>query len=83
MTDKVTTLFPGTQITQDEPVPEVVSLLEDMLARAKTGELRTAAIACATSDGCILTGYVVQDSLFTTMGALAYLSRRVCELAGD
>lgn len=82
MTDKVTSLF-GDQIKPDEPVPEVVSLLEDMLARAKSGELRTACIASATSDGCIMTGYTVKDHLFTTMGALAYLSRRVGELAGD
>lgn len=82
MTDKVTSLF-GDPITKDEPVPEVVALLEDMLARAKSGELRTAVIAGATSDNCIVSGFVVQDCLFTTMGALAYLTRRVGELAGD
>ena len=82
MTTNVTTLFPD-QPNPVEPDEEVVALLEDMLARAKSGELRTAAIASATSDGHILTGYVVKDSLFTTMGALAHLSRRVGELAGD
>lgn len=82
MTDKVTSLF-GDQIAPDEPVPEVVSLLEDMLARAKSGELRTACIAGATIDNCVISGFVVQDHLFTTMGALAYLTRRVGDLAGD
>ena len=82
MTDKVTSLF-GDPIAKDEPVPEVVSLLEDMLERAKTGELRTACIAGATSDGCVISGFVVHEGLFTTMGALAYLTRRVGGLAGD
>lgn len=82
MTTNVTTMFPG-QVNPDEPDAEVVSLLEDMLARAKSGELRTCAMTGATSDGCALIGYVVKDALFTTMGALAYLNRRVGELAGD
>lgn len=82
MTTNVTTLFPD-QPNPVEPDEEVVALLEDMLARAKSGELRTAAIAGATNDGCVISGFVVKDSLFTTIGALAYLSRRVGELAGD
>lgn len=83
MTDNVTPLFPG-QVLDNTPEPGVVAILEEMLERAKTGELRTAALVFATNDGCILTASHIPDHMFTTVGGLAYLSRKLCDrLGGD
>ena len=79
MTDNVKPLFAG-QLTPNQADPDVVALLEDMLSRAKTGELRTAAFAGATNDGCTTTAFCVRDHMFSTLGGVSRLSKRLNDL---
>lgn len=69
MTDNIKPLFPG-QRTGIEPVPEVVDMVEDLLARAKSGELQSLAFAGLCADDTVMSGCSVQDDVFCLIGAL-------------
>lgn len=50
-----------------EPVPEVVAGLEDLVVRAKRGEVRGYVIATACDAGCDGTGLVMGDGNIATL----------------
>jgi hypothetical protein len=79
MTDNTKPLFAG-QVHPNQADPDVVALLEDMLSRAKSGELRTAAFAGATNDGCTITAFCGRDHMFSTLGGISYLRKRAEDL---
>ena len=62
---------------QGQPVERVVQLLEHALNRAKSGELRSIAIAgvCANFDAT--TAYEHEDHIFALLGAVSYLQGRI------
>lgn len=62
---------------QGQPVERVVELLENALKRAKSGELRSVAIAgiCANFDAT--TAYEHEDHIFSLLGAVTYLQGRI------
>lgn len=66
MNDNVTTLTPATL----QPVPHVIKLLEDMLERAKKGELRDIVLAATMSEDRYHTAVETGD-LITSMGLLS------------
>ena len=75
MTDKIQPLFPG------QPVPgtandNAVQLLEHLLARAKSGEIRDVAIAAWTSDNAALSGFT-PGSPVPLLGELVRLTARI------
>ncbi len=60
-----------------EPVPEVVSLLEDMLKEAKSGSLRSIAVAGIQANNHVVTAWHEEGNYFSLIGALAWLSQRL------
>lgn len=69
MTDNIKPLFPG-QPTGTEPVGELVEILEDLLVRAKSGELQSLAFAGCCSDNTIMDAVSVHDDVFSLIGGL-------------
>ena len=69
MTDNIKPLFPG-RPTGTEPVEELVEILEDLLTRAKSGELQSLAFAGCCSDNTVMSGLSVTDDVFALIGAL-------------
>ena len=70
-------------LSADTPVASVVELLEDMLARAQTGEIRGVAIACVTTDRCTSTAFERGDgSIAMLMASTLYLQHRLVEHEG-
>lgn len=76
MNDNITTLMPATL----QPVPKVIDLLERMLERAKTGELRDIVLAATMSEDRYHTA-VETDDLLTSMGLL-YSALHACASTG-
>lgn len=66
MNDNITTLMPATL----QPVPQVIKLLEDMLERAKKGELRDIVLCATMSEDRYHTAVETGD-LITSMGLLS------------
>lgn len=58
-------------------VPETIALLERTLERAKSGELRSVAIAGITQNGYATTEWHSEGELFALCGAVTWLSSRI------
>lgn len=66
-----------TIVPRDEQVrADTISVLEDMLARAKAGEVFEVAVACTTSDRCSLTSFSY-DTRPAILGAIAQMQHRI------
>jgi hypothetical protein len=61
-------------------VPETVELLERALEKAKSGELRSVAIAGIKQNSNALTQWHSEGELFALCGAVSWLSSRMVEL---
>lgn len=74
--------MPGYAVPRElgEPVPEVVEILENLLDRARRGELewvRVAGRVLSGDGGCILTAYAGRaDNIYECIGALEMLKDR-------
>ena len=79
MTDNIKPLFPG-RPTGTEPVEELVEILEDLLFRAKSGELQSLAVAGCCSDNTVVTGLSVADDVFSLMGAWRVVDDKLVRL---
>lgn len=62
---------------EGQPVARVVDLLEKALARAKTGELRSVAIAGVLGNHDATTAYEHEDHIFALLGSVSYLQARI------
>lgn len=80
MTDNTKPLFPG-RPTGTEPVEELVEILEDLLFRAKSGELQSLAFAWLCSDNTVMSGICVTDDVFSLMGAWRIVDDKLVCLA--
>lgn len=60
-----------------QPVELVVELLEDLLKRAKTGEVRAVAVAGVCQNGSVTSAYQHENHIFALLGGLTYLSGRI------
>lgn len=74
--NKVVSLKAGTT-PEGQPVERVVQLLENALKRAKSGELRSIAIAGVCGNHDATTAYEHEDHIFALLGALNYLQARI------
>jgi hypothetical protein len=74
--DKVTPLFAG-QRTGTEPVPELVELLDDLLAQAKSGELQTFVFVGECADSGMASGVCGGGDIFALIGALRVVEQRL------
>jgi hypothetical protein len=57
MTRNVTSLFGGEVAPSGQPVPEVVAFLENLLDRAKSGDIRAIAVAYVKDNGKTSAGW--------------------------
>lgn len=73
MTDNVIRLDGGERLRLNEPDPNVVALLEDLLAEAKSGKLVTFAMVSFANDGFIRCCWRGQTSATTVLGGLRRL----------
>ena len=60
-----------------QPVEQVVAVLEEALARAKSGELRSVALAGVCANHSVTTTWAHEDQIFALLGGLAYLQGRI------
>jgi hypothetical protein len=58
----------------EAPVKVVVDMLEDMLARAKSGEIRAAAMVSVNADHGVTTAHAGDGQPVTLLGAVHHLS---------
>lgn len=61
----------------DMAVPETVEMLEKMLARAKSGEVRSIAMAALKANGDACTQWHSEGQLFALAGAAGCLTTRM------
>ncbi len=60
------------------PNPQVIELLEDMLERAKSGQIRGIAIATVNRDDCTSTVFELGDGYLAPLtGSVSYLHKRL------
>ena len=78
MTDKVTPLFAGTDVPGQQN-DGVVALLENLLERAKAGEIISVAVAGYTADDCMLSSFETGMHTSSTMGAIRLLESRIID----
>lgn len=61
-----------------EPNAELVGMLEGILEEARTGEIRSAAVAAVKRSQTVSTGYNIGDaSIFELIGALEHVKLRI------
>lgn len=60
-------------------VPQIVQLLEDALARAKAGEIRSLGLSYVGIGGFATSAYHLGEHRFTVIGATAWLQKRMLE----
>ena len=76
----ITDLTGRTAIAEDGSVPGVVAALEKMLEDAKRGHIRAFAAGIVLADGTVSTkGYMVLNTLTSTIGAVACLQYDLCK----
>lgn len=77
MSEKKVVSLTGAHTPATEPVADVVRNIEEFLAEAKSGEIRSVAIAAVTEDERTLTVYDSENQIFQLLGALSYLETRI------
>lgn len=65
------------RIAAPAPVPEVVDLLRELLARAEAGDIVAIGIATVKPDGSIGTGYHAGERVWPLLGAIQHCAIRV------
>lgn len=65
------------RIAAPAPVPEVVDMLRDLLARAEAGEIVAIGVATVKPDGSIGTGYHDGDRVWPLLGAIQHCAIRL------
>lgn len=78
MIDKVTPLFAGTAVPGQQN-DAVVALLENLLSRAKSGEVVSVAVAGYTADDCMLSSFETGAHTSSTLGAIRLLESRIID----
>lgn len=78
MADNVKALFGAAPSGQ--PVPEIVAMLERMTAKARSGELRGFACACAGDNGIGHEFHFEADAKFEAGAAVMALHHRVARM---
>lgn len=59
------------------PYNHIMVTIEDLYGRAKKGEILDMAIAAITKDGDIVTGVITNKHVFTLLGAVTEVSRKI------
>lgn len=69
--------LPNAHTPLNEPVEAVIKMLEDFLAQAKAGEIRSLAIAAVGFNNNGITAYYTEHQTFTLIGSTQYLVGRM------
>lgn len=72
-------LLPGAPIPEGEPVPVTIELLEELLDKARRGEVRSLAVAWTDNTPVVFTKWAHNHEYFKLQGAAAQLLHRMCE----
>lgn len=82
MTDNIVRL-PGAEVPSPETDPTVIAILEDFLAKARKGEIRSIALAGTTWEGGVATVWQRGEAqnLWCLLAATDLLHARVMEAA--
>ena len=72
-------MTPVTSITPKTVNHLAVERLEDLLARAKSGEIEGMACATVNSDGSIAGVYAIPSNIFTLIGSLRSVERDILD----
>ena len=67
------------QLPQINPSEVLVKLLEDLLKRAKSGEIQTIVGTLEMADGCRMSVLMIQKDLYSAIGALEMLKHEYVE----
>lgn len=65
------------EISSSQPDDELVEMFERLLEGAKTGKIRSAAVAAVSRDGKIKTSYVAYERTIALIGTIGLLKYRV------
>ena len=83
------TALPGVGLeNHGEPNHHLIRMLEEMLVRARSGQLRAVGVAGVLSDRDIFTGYVTEKGtpIYSLYGAMCHtaarIERELCEKGG-
>lgn len=79
MADLIAVLSPA----PTEAQPQVIEMLENLLARARTGEVLSFAVACELTGREVMTGHSEPASVFALIGAVEHLKQRLLRKADD
>lgn len=61
----------------DQSVPETIRLLEEMLEKARSGEIRSVAVVTVKANGNVTSCWHSEDQFHTLLGALSWISHRM------
>lgn len=75
MSEKVVGI--GGAVPVGQAVPETVRVLEEMLARAKRGEIRSVAVVGVTNQDVCVTVWNSDAQYYTLLGAASWLAYRM------
>lgn len=71
--------MPGAPLPEGEPVPVTIEILEELLAMARKGDVRSVAIAWTDNTPVVFTKWAHNHEYFKLQGAVAQLLHRMCE----
>lgn len=72
-------VMPGGTIPPGEPVKGTVELLENLLAKAKSGELRAVAVSYMLGERRVVTDWHSATDYFALIGGVGWLHQRMLE----
>lgn len=72
-------VMPGGTVPPGEPVKAAVELLENLLVKAKSGELRAVAVSYMLGERRIVTDWHSDTDYFALIGGVGWLHQRMLE----
>lgn len=69
--------LPGAEVLPGEPVTDTIEVLERMLERAKTGEVRSVAMVCTLGNRDVVTDWSNNNEFFALIGGVNWLKHRM------
>lgn len=71
--------MPGAPLPEGSVIPQTVALLEELLEKARTGEVKSVAMAYIDGAGDVSTRWAHNKEWWALQGAVAQLLHRMCE----
>jgi hypothetical protein len=71
--------LPGASLPMGEPAPDTIKLLEELLERARSGDLRSIAVAYTVGDHAMRTDWNNEHEFMELIGGVAWLQSRMVD----